>query len=77
MTYWHENGQKESEGSLIDGKKDGKWTFWDGCCFKVHKEKEGNYKDDKKDGKWTTWYKNGQIESESNWKDGQCISGDC
>ena len=65
------------EGNYKDGKKDGKWTFWDGCCFKVHKEKEGNYKDDKKDGKWTTWYKNGQIESESNWKDGECISGDC
>ena len=63
------------EGNYKDGKKDGKWTFWDG--WKVHKEKEGNYKDDKKDGKWTTWYKNGQIESESHWKDGECISGDC
>jgi len=29
------------------------------------------------DGKWTKWNENGQIESESNWKDGECISGDC
>jgi antitoxin component YwqK of YwqJK toxin-antitoxin module len=31
----------------------------------------------KKIGKYTEWNENGQIVSESNWKDGVCISGDC
>ena len=39
--------------------------------------KSGKAAADKKDGKWTTWYKNGQKEKEGNYKDGQCISGDC
>ena len=31
----------------------------------------------KKHGKEPLWYKNGQIKSEKNYKDGECISGDC
>ena len=27
--------------------------------------------------KWTEWHENGQIKSEKNYKDGECISGDC
>ncbi len=25
---WHDNGQKQSEGTLKDGKSEGKWTWW-------------------------------------------------
>ena len=38
---------------------------------------QGNLKDGKKDGKWTEWDEDGQLEAETNWKDGECISGDC
>ncbi len=38
---------------------------------------EKNYKDGKEDGKSIEWYLNGQIKSEKNYKDGECISGDC
>ena len=38
--------------------------------------REGYYKDDKEDGLLTEWDENGQI-TVSNWKDGECISGDC
>ena len=38
---------------------------------------ELNFKDDKKDGKWTMWSENGQIEKEANYKNGECISGNC
>ena len=64
----YDNGQKESEGSQIDGKKDGKWTTW-------HEngqiKRETTYIDGKKTGKQTTWYENGQKESEENVNDGK------
>jgi len=68
---WKENGDLDSEG-FIDENGDGKSTDWWGDT-KVEK----NLKNYKLDGKRTYWNENGQIESESNWKDGECISGDC
>ena len=40
-------------------------------------EAEATFKDGKKDSKWTEWDENGQIRFESNYKDGECVSGDC
>jgi antitoxin component YwqK of YwqJK toxin-antitoxin module len=34
-THWHSNGQKRMELIYKDGKKDGKWTQWDGYGQKV------------------------------------------
>jgi antitoxin component YwqK of YwqJK toxin-antitoxin module len=68
-----EYGQYESKGNLVNGKLDGKWTLWrENGQIQI----EANYKDGKKDGKYTYWWLNGQI-TVSNWKDGECISGDC
>ena len=43
-TWWRENGQKQSEGTCSDGKKDGLWTEW---YENGQKEEEGTYKDGK------------------------------
>ena len=53
--YWYENGQKISEGTYKNGRKDGLWTRW---YENGQKENEGNYKNGKHDGIWTYWDKN-------------------
>ena len=62
-------------GKLINGEKDGKWTFW------FHntgtKQYEATYKDGELDGLWTWWYENGQKDSEGTYKDGERISEQC
>ncbi len=69
LTIWHENGQKEFEGTVKGGEKDGKWTGWH---KNGHKMFEGTYKDLKMDGKWTYWYGNekNQKEYEGTYKNG-------
>ncbi len=79
----NKNGQKRSEGTLKDGKKDGKWTLWfsgyidhngsDDVGPHYFKQDEGTYKDGKEDGKWTRWHRNGQKEKEVTFKDGKLI----
>ncbi len=73
MTFWYEDGQIKEEVNFIDGKYDGKATWWyeNGQISGIY-----NYKDGKLHGKGTSWNENGQI-SETNYKDGVCISGDC
>ena len=60
-------GQKISEGTLKDGKANGKLTIWH---ENGQKKKEGIYKDGKLDGKWTDWHDNGQKYKEGIYKDG-------
>ena len=64
----YENGQKEEEGTLKDGKLDEKWTKW---YMNGQKEEEGTYKDGKPDGKWIRWYENGQKIREGTYKNGE------
>ena len=66
----YENGQKRSEGTLKDGKADGKFTWW---YENGQKMLEGTYKEGKLVGKQTAWYENGQKSSERTWKDGNLI----
>ena len=68
---WHENGQKEQEGNIKDGKHDGLVIGWyeDG-----QKKWEGNWKDGKSDGLHVGWHENGQKEGEEQWKNGEKIS---
>ena len=40
-------------------------------------EIEKTKKEDKKDGVYESYYENGALKTETNWKDGECISGDC
>jgi len=71
-----------TEGSsIIESYIDGQWEGWQGDTIvkltNGQKSRELNFKDDKLDGKSTDWSENGLITSESNCKDGVCISGDC
>ena len=68
--YW--DGKKSGEGTLKDGEKDGKWTWW---YENGQKKREGTYKSDDgfrpfKDGLWTEWHENGQKRRETTYKDG-------
>ncbi len=69
----YENGLKKSEGNFKDGKKDGKYTYW----WLNGQITVSNMKDNKRDGKSTKWDENGQIITDRNYKDGECVSGDC
>ena len=72
------NGGKS--GNYKNGKLDGKWTeYGKGIAPGRKYWLEGNYKDGKKDGKWITWQGIRKVhkEKEGNYKDGECISGDC
>jgi len=64
----YENGNKESEWTLKNGRKDGLYTYW---YDNGQKSSEGTYKDGKEDGLWTGWYDNGQKEIEGTFKDGK------
>ena len=61
LTYkeieFRRNGQKFSELTFKDGKKDGLGTEW---YENGQKSAEGTYKDGEEDGLETYWYKNGQ-----------------
>ena len=73
-TQWYETvSQKQGEGEYIDGKANGKWTFW----FPNGQIAQEYFKiDGKRDGKWLEYGINGKLIRESSWKDGECISGD-
>jgi len=66
----YENGQKQFEGKMKDGKKDGLWIGW---YEKGKKQFEVNWKDDKLDGPALQWYENGQKQIEANNMDGNVI----
>ena len=64
----YENGKKEGQGSLKDGKLEGLMTSWYESGQKKYEE---NWKDGKKEGLMTSWYESGQKKYEENWKDGK------
>ena len=55
------NGQKIWEGTIKDGKKDGKWTEW---YENGQKKVEQTYKDGELDGKWTFFNEDGSIKDD-------------
>ena len=61
-------GNKKSETTYKDGKKDGLNNIW---YENGRKKYEGTYKDGKQDGLWTLWDKDGKKESETHYKDGE------
>ncbi len=62
---WHQNGQKNQEGTFKYGLEDGKWI---GYHENGNKKYEGTYKDGKGDGKWIRWHENGQKNQEGTYK---------
>ena len=69
-TYWHDNGQKETEDNYRVGKKNGKWSYLD---KNGRKWKEGYYRNGKQDGLWM-WYKDGKKRTEILFRDGNKIN---
>ena len=62
----YSNGQDHSKGNILNGLKDGKWTWW---YKNGQKEDEFNFKNNNQHGKFTRWFENGQIEVEAYFKD--------
>ncbi|MCB9733126.1 MAG: toxin-antitoxin system YwqK family antitoxin [Deltaproteobacteria bacterium] len=55
-TFWHDNGQKEKEGTFRDGEASGRWTFWypDGQVMF-----DGGFEDGQEQGPWSGYYPDG------------------
>jgi len=68
----YENGQKQAEGNLKNGKQDGLTTEW---YENGKKAKESNFKDDKQDGLYLEWHENGQKRFEIKYKHGEEVVG--
>jgi antitoxin component YwqK of YwqJK toxin-antitoxin module len=64
----YENGQMSEEGTLKNGKADGKATEWN---KNGQKSLEATFKDGELDGRETHWYVNGQKSYEGTYKDGE------
>ena len=60
--YWDNNGQKKSEATYKDGKRDGLFTTW---YDSGQKKSEETYKDGEPDGLLTHWYMNGTVRNHS------------
>ena len=52
---YHYTGRKASEGTYLNGKEDGLWTYW---YENGQKRWEGTVKNGKRKGLWTYWYEN-------------------
>lgn len=53
---YYENGKKQMEGSIVNGRKDGAWTSW---FENGRKQSEGFFRNDMRDGKAVVWRENG------------------
>ena len=56
---YFKSGVKESEGTYLNGKKDGIWIHWYGVFGPDIIESKGYYKLGNRDGLWEYWYPNG------------------
>lgn len=65
VTYFHDNGNKASEGRYtINKKRDGLWVYYNERKVKVAAE---NYSNGKLNGTSYTYYENGQVAEEINY----------
>ena len=70
----YENGNKESEWTLKDGKLDGLYTLW----YKSgRKWLQNTYKDGKLDGLSIYWDRKELLDTKRTYKDGELISQKC
>jgi len=67
---FHNNGQLEKVGELINKQKQGLWTHY---YENGLKRLQVTFKDDKYDGALTEWYEDGQIAEEGEYKNGEYI----
>ena len=59
MNYFT-NGLKKSEGTYLNGKKEGNWIYWHEVFGPHNIESKGYYKLGYRDGLWEYWYPNGE-----------------
>ena len=67
-TDWYKNGQKEFEGTYLEGRKEGVFTGWN---YNGQKQFEGIYVRDEEEGVFTYWHDNGQKEFEGTYLEGR------
>jgi antitoxin component YwqK of YwqJK toxin-antitoxin module len=67
---WFSNGQEESDGFYLNGKRTGTFTNWH---ENGQMESTGEYRDDLADGTWIWWYGNGQKSSVGRYENGKLI----
>ena len=65
---FYENGKKEFEATIKNGKKNGIQTHWH---ENENKKSVSNFKGGKLDGLFLSWYENGQKLAELNFKEGK------
>lgn len=66
--YKEQYGKYASKGKLINGKFDGKWTYW---YENGQIKSEQSYNNGNLDGNHTAWYEDGQMRYEKSYKDGK------
>jgi antitoxin component YwqK of YwqJK toxin-antitoxin module len=67
------NGKTEFEGSVENGLKTGRWTYY---YPNGQKKQEGIYSEGLKDGNWTSWKENGQSDYVEVYKFGKNLKND-
>jgi hypothetical protein len=60
------SGSKKSEGTYLNGIKDGNWTYWYEVFGPDIIESKGYYKHGNRDGLWEYWYPNGEKREAGN-----------
>jgi antitoxin component YwqK of YwqJK toxin-antitoxin module len=58
--HYFMSGLKKSEGTYLNGIKDGNWTYWYEVFGQDMIESKGHYKLGNRDGLWEYWYPNGE-----------------
>ena len=61
-------GQKVMLGLVVNGRKEGLWTFW---YKNGRKKEEGTFKEGKEVGVWKRWHDNGKMKSKRTIKYGK------
>ncbi|QGJ71620.1 Hypothetical protein PBC10988_33270 [Planctomycetales bacterium 10988] len=56
-TYFYKNGQREREGSFLQGVEEGEWVYW---YPNGQRKQAGQFETGLRQGNWTFWYENGQ-----------------
>jgi len=65
MRWWFENGQLSSEGTALNGVKDGAWTTWHPNGAKAS---QGSYVAGRREGAWSFWKEDGTHEGSGDYR---------
>ena len=65
-TTYYANKQPQMQGSYVDNKRNGIWTYW---YENGKKWSEGMFVNGKSDGKRTTYFENGKVRYEGMYKE--------